>query len=147
MYIGPIDQSHLPACAELFESTFNGPPWNEVWHPQDVERRLADCYHTPNFYSLVAMDTGGLLGFALGCRESYNRQQHFFLKEMCVTPDHQRAGIGTQLMERLVADLSGMGVSRVYLLTARDGIAEAFYRKRGFYVSPKMVVMGCRLTE
>jgi hypothetical protein len=31
---------------------------------------------------------------------------------------------------------------KVYLLTARDSAAEAFYNKRGFYISPKMIMMG-----
>ncbi len=36
-------------------------------------------------------------------------------------------------------------VGKVYLLTARDGPAQAFYAKCGFYVSPRMVLMGRRL--
>lgn len=61
---------------------------------------------------------------------------------MCVKGQHQGRGIGTVILEELEDHLIQMDVSKVYLLTARDSSAEAFYNKRGFYASPKMIMMG-----
>lgn len=45
-------------------------------------------------------------------------------------------------MEKLETDLKAQGVDKVYLLTAREGAAEAFYHACGFYTSEKMVMLG-----
>ena len=162
----PARATDLPACADLFLDVFNGPPWNEHWERADAVRRLADCFGTPGFQGWVgeAAGKGGgsdddgsdddgsggggsLTALALGDREPYNGQSHYFLKEMCVAPAWQRRGVGRALVDRLTADLAAAGVHRVYLLTARDGVAEAFYRSCGFYVSPRMIMMSRRLSE
>lgn len=63
---------------------------------------------------------------------------HYFLKEMCV----KRRGVGTQMLEHLEKVLRSDGVQKLYLLTARDSSAQAVYQKNGFYISPKMILMG-----
>lgn len=58
---------------------------------------------------------------------------------------HQRRGLGTKLMAFLTQELSGRNTTRIYLLTARGEISEAFYSKIGFYTSPKMILMARRM--
>lgn len=66
----------------------------------------------------------------------------FDLSEMCVSAEYQGQGVGKGLLGRLEADLKAQGVGKVYLLTAREGAAEAFYHACGFYTSEKMVMLG-----
>ena len=60
---------------------------------------------------------------------------------MCVKTDIQRQGIGAKLIEYLERDLKQRDVGKIYLLTARDTLAETFYKKAGFYASSKMIMM------
>ena len=145
MNISSLDQANLPACVSLFINVFNQPPWNEHWHIDGVQKRLEDCYHTPGFYGLVARNTTDVLGFVAGYVEQWDTSKHYFLKEMCVARAYQRHGDGTTLMQTLDTQLHINGVERIYLLTARDGTAQAFYQTCGFYVSPKMILMAKRL--
>ncbi len=78
----------------------------------------------------------------MGYIEQWDKQKVFYLKEMCVKSQHQGGGIGTAILETLEDDLLQMDVNKVYLLTARDSAAEAFYNKQGFYASRKMIMMG-----
>ena len=105
---------------------------------------MEQIFETPLFYGVVS-DEGRISGFAMGFSEPWHEGFHFYLKEMCVHPDHQRQGRGTLLMKFLVEQLQVLGVKRIYLLTARDDLSEAFYSKIGFYVSPKMIMMAQRL--
>jgi len=51
-------------------------------------------------------------------------------------------GVGKGLLGRLETDLKAQGVDKVYLLTAREDAAEAFYHACGFYTSEKMAMPG-----
>ncbi len=64
---------------------------------------------------------------------------------MCIDPCYQRQGLGTELMRFLSTELEERDTKRIYLLTARGDISEAFYSKIGFYTSPKMILMARRI--
>lgn len=145
MHLQSATIDHLPSCATLFQAVFAGEPWNEAWPLPVVTKRLTELYTTPGFYGLVAIDEASLLGFVLGYLETWHQGQVYYLKEMCVDAATQRHGIGTALMQALVEHLSTHAVQRIYLLTVQEGIAETFYRKQGFYVSRKMIMMSKRL--
>lgn len=165
--VRPFEDSDLEACAGLFTETFARPPWNETWDPEVVSARLEQIVRTPHFLGLVliaqpdlitsngdAEGQGGdpdgregeLLGFALGFAEPWHEGSHFYLKEMCVHPDHQRQGLGSRLMTELMARTQERGSSRIYLLTTRGEAAEQFYTRAGFYTSPKMILMARRFS-
>lgn len=136
-----VERANLVECHAIFSNVFNNPPWNESWESEAVAQRLEDCYRTPNFYGLIAKNNGESLGFALGYIERWDKGKHFYLKEMCVASERQRCGIGTALMNALEEDLKNEGVEKLYLHTARDTLAQTFYKRRGFYVSSKMIMM------
>lgn len=145
MEFHPVERSNLTQCIALFTRVFNSPPWNENWEAETVAQRFTDCHHTPGFYGLVATVGDEVIGFAIGYIEQWDKGRHFYLKEMCVAPEQQRLGIGTALMSALETNLRDQHVEKLYLHTARDTQAQAFYEKQGFYVSPKMIMMAKRL--
>ena len=50
--------------------------------------------------------------------------------------------VGEAQLDELKKTLVSKGVRKIYLLTSRDASAAAFYKKHGFYVSKKMIMMG-----
>jgi ribosomal protein S18 acetylase RimI-like enzyme len=136
-----VERGDLLKCAALFINVFNSPPWNEKWETDAVVQRFEDCYHTPGFYGLAATINGAIVGFAIGHIEQWDSSKQFYLKEMCVASEQQRSGIGTALMYALEENLRDQNVEKLYLHTARDTYAQAFYEKQGFYVSPRMIMM------
>ena len=110
--------------------------------------RLEEMQRTPGSYGVVATEDNRALGFAVGYAEQWQRgRKHFYLKEMCVLPGHQRRGLGTGLMQTLCNELAQMGIEAIYLLTARESSAQAFYERLGFDVNPKMILMGKYIDE
>jgi aminoglycoside 6'-N-acetyltransferase I len=143
--ISPLTANDLDACATLFARTFSEPPWNETWHPTDARQRLTDMLHTPRAHGArTTTPDGTLTGFAIGHLQRYGSDDHFFLAEMCVHPDHQRRRIGTHLLDALAQQLPD--IRHWYLLTARDSPAAAFYTAHGFQPANRSTVYG-RVTE
>ena len=106
--------------------------------------RLAEVLATPGAYGLVRLNKE-TEAFVIGYGEQGYDGRVFYIKEMCVASSLQRRGVGTALMHKLEQALSGNGYGHVYLLTHRDGPAEAFYAKRGYRTSKRTVVMSRRL--
>jgi GNAT superfamily N-acetyltransferase len=81
----------------------------------------------------------------MGQKERWIDSYHFNLVEMCVLPKRQRAGIGGALLQYIIAELERERTGKVYLITAPEGPAAAFYSKLGFYASRGRVVMARNL--
>lgn len=149
MPIRDLIAADLAPCARLYVSVFAADPWNETWSHADASRRLAEIRATPGALGLVATPTeapdADSIAFVIGFAEQWRAgERHFYIKEMCVHPDHQRQGLGSALLQQLVARLKPLGVNVFYLLTARGGPAEAFYAHNGFRTSARMCMMSRR---
>lgn len=136
----------LEPATDLYLRVFAAPPWNETWHPHMARARLLQIARTPNNRGLAMLGSEGeMLGFALGFIEPWKEGWEYYLKEMCIAPERQRQGLGSRLMRELGTRLAAEGIDRIYLLTARGDLSEAFYTKLGFYTSPKTILMSLRL--
>ncbi len=144
MIIRDSTPADLPDCARFFSSVFNAEPWNESWSIESSLERLSGCVATPNFLGFVAEDESGIAALAIGYWQRYQDERHFYLLKFCVANERQDEGVGTLLLEALHDRLQSDGVHRIYTLTARETPAQEFYEKRGFYVSPKMILMARR---
>ena len=62
---------------------------------------------------------------------------------LCVKPDMQGRGVGSRLLEHLKDELGNRGVNTIYPITHKGTPAESFYKKNGYRVSEKDIVMIC----
>lgn len=138
----------LDACAHLYVDVFNAPPWRNGWTMRTATVHLLDLFDTPGFFGVVATQTkAGLpIAFLAGHREQWPDRTTFHLKEVCVRADLQGQGIGTRLLKYLESELATrMGVATLYLATMRDSPAESFYRKNGYRIQERIVLMSRRI--
>lgn len=140
-----ISADNLEVCAELFVQVFNQPPWNECWDFSGAFERMKFYFDTPNFVGICFYDGDNLLGFVMGNYEPYQREKLFVLKEMCVSPESQRKGIGSRLLADLHVLLKDKGISAVNLITQTGGLPENFYLKNGYYRSQRMGLYVARI--
>ena len=134
-------QKHLDECASLFIEVFNNQPWNESWTFETAQSLLSQILNTPGFIGLILRKQGKILGFVIGCCEQRDKSKNFYLKEICVSSNEQRRGIGSELIRHLMNQLKETGVNSVYLLTMKDEYIKEFYLKNGFQVSQRMIMM------
>ncbi|MCI0335798.1 MAG: GNAT family N-acetyltransferase [Planctomycetes bacterium] len=112
------DSRNLPLESVLILYRANG--WSAAEKPELLHKALL------NSHSLVtAWDGQKLVGLANAISDGY---LVVYYPHLLVHPDYQRRGIGTQLMQMLMARYDGF---HQHMLTA-DGRAIEFYRKCGF---------------
>ena len=121
---------------------FNAEPWNEHWTEAVAQTYLQDLWGTPRALGFVAVKDGEPVGFIFGHGEVRDTGAQLYIAEMCVLTAQQGQGIGKGLVGRLEATLIAQSVTKIYLLTARGGAAEAFYHACCFYSSEKMAMLG-----
>lgn len=137
-----LSLQNLEECTVLYTSVFNGDPWNDGWLHKDVKERLSEIIHNQHYWGIGLFSEYGFLnGFLMGYSEKWLQDRHFNLIEMCVNTELQSKGVGTRLINSLESYCKERKIKRITLLTARDGQAENFYKKNGFYVSQRMMMM------
>lgn len=138
MNITPVLTKDIEDYASLFCETFNQPPWNENWTKNRAIARLNCIRQTPHFVGIAAYDNNVLVGFIFGNHEPYEKKSLYFLKEMCINPEHQRCGIGSRLLKALHWQLLQENIDTINLITRINSDAESFYLHNGYYQSPRM---------
>lgn len=131
----------ITELAKLYMACFNAPPWNDGWTKEAALERLGDLLSARQSRGAVAFVGTAPVGMLLGQRERWVNTHHFNLVEMCVLPEKQRQGIGKSLLSHLIQDLMLEGTTKLYLLTAPESYAAAFYAKQGFRASRGRLVM------
>lgn len=106
------------ALADLREAV----GWNRMMHDL-ADPRLHNTFH------LCAFDGERLIGYAAVVS---NGVTDAYIQDVMVHPDCQRQGVGTQLMERVLARLEAEGVYMVSVIYGEEAL-RPFYEKFGFF--------------
>ena len=96
--------------------------WNRM------TRDLADP-RLHNEFHLCAFENDRLIGYAAVVS---NGVTDAYIQDVMVRPDHQRQGVGTQLMQRVLARLADDGVYMVSVIYGEVAL-RPFYEKFGFF--------------
>jgi GNAT superfamily N-acetyltransferase len=121
-YIGEKPDSR--AYLQLFEST----GWNAVYKADQVELNRA---LEGSWYVLSAYDGDKLVGVG---RVVSDGVLYAMIYDMIVKPSHQGKGIGTAILEKLIAKCKRDRLRDIQLFSAKGKVQ--FYRKRGFVERP-----------
>ena len=112
------------AYFQLFEST----GWNAVYKADQAELNRAI---EGSWYVLSAYDGDKLIGFG---RVVSDGVLYAMIYDMIVKSSHQGKGIGTAILEKLIAKCKRHRLRDVQLFSAKGKVQ--FYRKRGFVERP-----------
>lgn len=110
-------------------------PWNDGWSFEAARERLEAYLEARQFRGAIAFSEQAVVGLLVGQKERWVQGFHFFLQEMCVTPNQQRRGVGRALLGHIRAVLRSEGVEKIYLATGPKTPAASFYAANGFYPS------------
>ncbi len=137
----------LDKCAELLAEVYNSEPWNDRWTKEKALEKLTCFYNSPKFLGWMAMEDNILLGCCIGNIEPYYTGDYFYLKEMFVSVQSQRKGVGSGLMASLKEDLETMDIKTIILFTSQEGFPFDFYQKVDFKLMKGMCMMHFGPTE
>ncbi len=108
---------------ELFETT----GWNDEYHLTSLD--LAKALKASAF-TVSAYDEGRLVGFGRVVSDSI----HAMIYDLIVAPDHQRQGIGGEILDRLVKRCQAAHIRDIQLFCATG--KREFYERHGFQARP-----------
>ncbi|MBN1147818.1 MAG: GNAT family acetyltransferase [Anaerolineales bacterium] len=138
LLIRPYSEDDEPAVARLWRQVFpDAPAWNRP--ESDIRCKLA----VQRELFLVALLGGELVGTAMAGYDGHRGWVYY----VAVSPERRRQGIGTQLMQRVEAELAQIGCPKLNLqVRAANAQVVEFYRKLGYQVEER-ISMGKRLQE
>jgi aminoglycoside 6'-N-acetyltransferase I len=141
-FINNIKKVQIEKCAEVYVKVNNAEPWNDEWTLETAYRRLNDIYTAPNFAGVLYVENGEVEGAILGNYEQFFDGMHYNLREMFVSNELQRTGIGSKMLRTLEGQLKLYGVTTIILFTSKGNGTSRFYLKNGFGEWDNMVIMG-----
>ncbi|HSD84983.1 MAG TPA: GNAT family N-acetyltransferase, partial [Anaerolineae bacterium] len=119
-------QTFPPTPTEYF-TLFETTGWNA--EAQLTSTDLAKAL-VSSWYMVAAYDDGRLIGFGRIVTDTI----HAMIYDLIVTPDHQRQGIGGEILDRLVKRCQAARIRDIQLFCAAG--KRAFYERHGFEARP-----------
>ena len=120
----PMRRSDVELLLPFEQVLFAGDP---SWTAEQFRSELDGVPRTR--WYVVAEEAGDLVGYA----GLFHSGETADVQTLAVVPDRQRQGVGTALLEGLVAEARRRGVSELLLDVREDNVAaQAFYAHHGF---------------
>lgn len=104
----------------------------EQWQLHDAEH--GESFERQSFVLVARTNWGRVVGTATG----WTGMTMAYLSELIVDHQNRRHGIGSQLLTAFEALAQGAGIIRLALRTEKDGLAQVFYARHGWWVEAEL---------
>jgi len=126
---------------EVFMNTFNK-SWNDEWTLETARIYLQELLDNKRFAGFTVWENDLLIGFAF-CHMRYNwRGDDMTIDLLGISPDYQRKGYGTILINAVEKFSKENSLTGVGLSTGLNTPAFNFYEKHGYKNSTDAAFMG-----
>jgi aminoglycoside 6'-N-acetyltransferase I len=113
-------------------SVYNNEIWQNFWSFEKAKEYLKDITEFKKFIGFTLLVDNSIKGAILGREKTWWNNNEIFIEEMFVSPELQRQGYGTALLNAVECYIKEKGLAGFTLLTNRYTPAPNFYRKNGF---------------
>ena len=121
------------AIMPLIREAFSAEPWNDRWEEEAMLRQYVhDIVGNTNSLALGLYEGERLIGAALGRLKHWFDGVEFCIDDLCICPDRQGAGAGTELLRLIWAYAGKRGFHKITLKSNRTAPAYQFYLRNGF---------------
>lgn len=120
-------KSVLPFYIDWYNKTDNA-----SWTAETATKRMRRVLTMEDSYSLLAEESGQIIGFIIGFFEQYDDGIVYRLDEILVKEAFRNKGIGTALIGELAARVREKGAMMIQLEAINDEMHNIFYDKLGF---------------
>ena len=124
-----VNNEDFRKLAKAMSLAYADEPWNEKWTDEKAVRRVRAILGNYQAIGIAAVENGTIIGGLLGYVDPYAEEDFFFVSELFVVPEHQKQGIGRQLLAELETVLKEKGIPVVQLISIDYN--EVFYHKCG----------------
>lgn len=139
--IKKFQKDDLSHCAEIMMAVYNNDLWQCRWSPEQAKSYLKDYTDCNKFIGYTLWIDGKIKG-AIFCHEKiWWNNSEIFIDEMFVSPELQRKGYGTELLQTVEAYIREHNLAGFTLTTNKFAPAPNFYRKNGFLDAEHVLFM------
>lgn len=124
-----VNNEDFRQLAKAMSLAYADEPWNEKWTDEKAVRRVRAILGNYQAIGIAAVENRTIIGGLLGYVDPYAEEDFFFVSELFVVPEHQKQGIGRQLLAELETVLKEKGIPVVQLISIDYN--EVFYHKCG----------------
>lgn len=122
----------IDSCAKISVDAYSKEPWNEKHDLDDTKEFLTKFISNKTYTGWVVLDQYQIIGFAVGIIIPYIKKDYFRIEDICIRPDMQGRGIGSEFIKKMAFDLSGKNIDSIMLNTIKEFPAYKFYLMNGF---------------
>ena len=135
-----LDETYLQEIKSLYRRAFGRAPWEDDWSDDiQLEEYILEVSGGRNSLNYGLLRDGKLIAVSLGSIRHWWEGTNYNIEELCVDPDIQRQGIGSNFMELIEKDIKAMGLAGIFLQTDEDKPSYGFYIKNGYNLLGKHV--------
>ena len=119
----------LKGCAEILQSAYALPPYNEEWELSHAQEYLARFFSFDPSFCFVAVQNDKILGAVFSYCYPWQGRESCYIQEIFVSPSAHRKGVGSGLIEKLSFS---KGIGPTWLVANKNSKAIEFYESLGF---------------
>ena len=122
----------ISACAEILCAVYNNEMWQCRWTMETGIAYLEDYFDANKCVGFVAEENEKLIGAMFAHEKIWWNNSELYIDEMFVSPELQRGGYGSMLINAAEEYVKEHGLAGLTLCTNKYAPAPNFYRKNGF---------------
>ena len=130
--IKKMDVESIEICANIYQNAYKNDPWNEEYSIVEIKDYLSRFMNSETKRAYMLMMDEEIIGIALGLIVPCIDSDYFRLEDICLFPQYQRNGFGSQFIKRIFDCVANENCDSILLGTQRGYPAHEFYLKNGF---------------
>lgn len=136
-----MEKNDIPACAEILCRVYNNELWMCRWEKETAIAYLTDFFEANKFVGYVICEEDAVIGALFAHEKIWWNNSEVFIEEMFITPEKQRNGLGSSLLQEVESYVKEHQLAGITLSTNRYAPAPLFYKKNGFIDSEHVLFM------
>lgn len=141
MIIRELKEQDITSCASILCAVYNNELWMCRWTEEKAAAYLRDFFEHRKFVGYAAEEDGQVIAGLFAHEKIWWNNDEVFIEEMFVTPEKQRQGVGTALLDKTMNYVKEKGLAGITLSTNRYAPAPKFYEKNGFFPCEHVLFM------
>lgn len=130
--IRKMQKNDIPACAEILCAVYNNEMWQCRWTKETGTAYLEDYFDVKKFIGFILEEDEKIIGAMFAHEKIWWNNSELYIDEMFVSPEKQRGGYGSMLINSAEEYVKEHGLAGLTLCTNKYAPAPNFYRKNGF---------------
>ena len=127
-----ISIENIELGAKIYIEAYAKEPWNEIYKFEVIHNYISRFILSDRNFGWILYDDHVAIGVMLGIIIPTPSNDYFRIEDLCISPNRQGLGYGTQFIKLISDKLVNYNVDSILLNTVKDFPSYNFYLKNNF---------------